>query len=95
MRYVILNERTRFGGETGADLMRNRCSFTSKDMAEEWDAAFAYAIILGWDADEDEPEEDGCMEAMAERWGWDAEMVAFLRDTHERFAALSSRMDPS
>jgi hypothetical protein len=91
-RYIILNDRTRFGGETGAGLMRNRCSFTSKDMAEEWDAAFAYAIINGWDPDEDDPEDSGDpMTAMAKRWDWDEPLVAFLRDAHERFMALPDR----
>ena len=87
---VILSEGTRTGNETGAGLMRNRCAFTSRDMADDWPAAFTYAIVLGWH-DDDDPEYTGAMDELAEKFDWDAEMVAFLRDAHERFRALPDR----
>lgn len=90
--HLILNDRTRFGDETGAGLMRNRCAFTSKDMGAEWDAAFTYAIVYGWH--DDDPECDATSE-VAERFGWDEDLVAFLRDAHERFAKLADKREPA
>jgi hypothetical protein len=80
---VILNDRTRFGGETGAGLMRNRCAFTSKDMAAEWDSAFTYAIVYGW---------SGAWSDLAERYGWDDELVTFLRKSHREFKMLADKV---
>lgn len=94
---LFLNENTRFGGETGAALMRNRCAFTTRDMSEDWASAFTYAIVFGWDSDEpqdiaEDPDfPGGAMREQADRWGWDHELISFLRDTHERFAALADR----
>jgi hypothetical protein len=85
---VILNDRTRVGDETGAGLMRNRCAFTSKDMGAEWDAAFTYAIVFGWH--DDDPEDDATAE-VAEKFGWDETLIAFLRDAHERFKQLPDK----
>ena len=48
VRAFILSEGSRFGGETGAGLMRNRCAFTPRDMAADWPDAFTYAIVSGW-----------------------------------------------
>lgn len=88
---LMLSERTRFGGETAAGIMRNRCAFTCRDMGADWPEAFAYAVVLGWDSeDPDDPE--GAMLEQAARWGWDAELIAFLRDAHERFTALADRI---
>lgn len=91
-RLLILNDKTRWGDETGAGLMRNRCAFTSKDMGAEWDAAFTYAIVFGWSDDDDEPGEDA-MSEMAEMYGWDEPLVAFLRDAHERFKRLPDKIE--
>lgn len=77
---------------TGAAIMRNRCAFTSRDMAADWPEAFTYAVVFGWDADDDE---DGVMDTIASRFGWDAELVAFLRETHERFKALADKTSAS
>lgn len=89
-RWIVLSEHTRFGGESGAGLMRNRCSFTSKDMGEDWDAAFTYAIVNGWDPDPDDPLDIGDpMAEMAKRFDWDEPLVAFLRDAHKRFQELT------
>lgn len=88
-RALILTEGTRFGRETGAGLMRNRCAFTSRDMAADWPDAFTFAIVLGWH-DDDHPEDDAWAE-IAARYGWDEPLVAFLRDAHERFKALPDR----
>ena len=76
------------GGQlSGAELLRNRCAFTSRDMAADWPEAFTYAVVLGWDADALE-DEDGAMDEIAAKFGWDNAMVEFLRDAHARFKAL-------
>lgn len=90
-RYLLLNEHTQFGYETGAGLMRNRCAFTSKDMAAEFDSAFTYAIVWGWDADE---AAEDAMAEVAAHWGWDTELVAFLREAHQMFQQLSDKRVP-
>lgn len=92
-RVVMLSERTRFGGETGAGVMRNRCAFTSRDMAADWPDAFTYAIVFGW-GDDDATEDDATAE-VAEKFGWDDELIAFLQDAHERFKKLPDRKEPS
>ncbi len=92
-RVVVLTENTRSGDETGAGLMRNRCAFTSRDMAADWPEAFTYAVIFGWGPDEDDPEDSGAWDAVAAKHGWDPELVAFLRDAHERFTRLAHRYD--
>ena len=84
VRAFILSEGSRFGGETGAGLMRNRCAFTPRDMAADWPDAFTYAIVSGWGE---------AMEEVAEAQEWDAELVAFLRDAHSRFDALPDRKE--
>jgi hypothetical protein len=89
-RVIILSDRTRFGGESGAGLMRNRCAFTSKDMGAEFGDAFTYAIVFGWGSGDD-PDDVNARPEEAERWGWDAELVAFLRDAHQRFSQLADR----
>lgn len=89
---VILNERTRFGGESGAGLLRNRCAFTPRDMGADWPDAFTFAVVFGWDGDQDD---ESAMDEMAARWGWDEAMVEFLRDAHRRFAALPDRLPPT
>lgn len=82
--FVILNEQTRNGDETGAGIMRNRCAFTPRDMGADWPEAFTYAVVLGW---------DDAMAEMAARWDWDEAMVEFLRDAHRRFQHLPDRTD--
>ncbi|WP_336790416.1 hypothetical protein [Gordonia malaquae] len=62
-----------------AELMRNRCAFTSRDMAEDWGDAFTYAIVFGW---------DDAWNEVANQQGWDKSLVKFLRDAHRRFADL-------
>lgn len=93
VEHVLLNEETRFGGESSAGIMRNRCAFTSKDMSREWADAFTFSIVFGW-SDEDFPEDDAWGE-ISTYHGWDAEMVAFLKDAHERFLALPDKKEPS
>lgn len=86
---LILTENTRWGGESAAGNMRNRCVFTSRDMGMDWPEAFTYAIVVGWDDDDPDPdEEESAMDVIAEKFGWDAEMIAFIRDAHERFELL-------
>jgi hypothetical protein len=86
-KIVILSETTRMGVETGAGIMRNRCAFTSRDMAADWPEAFTYAIVSGWST---YPENDA-MPELAAKYEWDDEMVAFLVDAHERFAQLADK----
>lgn len=71
--------------ESGAHLMRNRCAFTSRDMTANAFDAFVFAIVLGWDGDD---VTESAMAEVAEKHGWDAELVAFLRDAHQRFSQL-------
>ena len=73
-----------------ADLMRDRCAFTSRDMAEHWGDAFTYAIVFGWGSPED-PDTDA-WDQVAREQGWDERLVQFLRDTHRRFAALDGEV---
>lgn len=84
VRALMLSEGSRFGGETGAGLMRNRCAFTPRDMAADWPEAFTYAIVMGWDE---------ALGGVAEAQEWDAELVAFLRDAHSRFVTLPDRKE--
>ncbi|WP_062516502.1 hypothetical protein [Demequina gelatinilytica] len=104
VRAIMMTERTRFGDETAAGVMANRCAFTSRDMGADWPEAFTYAIVMGWGNDDDECESGECEVAfedckdpahrgMAERevaakFGWDETLIAFLRDAHDRFKAL-------
>lgn len=86
-RALFLTERTRFGDETGAGILRNRCAFTPRDMGADWPEAFTFAVVCGWgDGDEDD-----AWAQMADRWDWDEPMVEFLRDAHRRFLALAER----
>ena len=71
--------------------MVNRCAFTSRDMAHDWPEAFTYAIVLGWH-DDDDPSCDA-MQEIAEQFEWDDELVAFLRDCHERFKTLKTKRE--
>ena len=91
--FIVLTERTRFGGETGAGIMRNRCAFTARDMAEDWPEAFTYAVVMGWDDETNDPDAGDAMSDMASKYGWDDELVAFLRDAHRRFMELTDRKD--
>jgi hypothetical protein len=95
VRAVLLSERTRFGGESGAGIMRNRCAFTARDMGADWPEAFTYAIVFGWGPDPDDPDDNGALSDMAAKYGWDTELIAFLRDAHERFKALPDRNPPA
>jgi hypothetical protein len=80
---VILNEESRwYSTETGASIMRNRCAFTSTDMAADWHHAFTYAVVFGW---------KGAWREVAERYEWDDELVAFLKDAHRRFKKLADK----
>jgi hypothetical protein len=72
---------------SGAEKMRNRCAFTSRDMGADWPEAFTYAVVLGWGPDS--PDDEDATTEIADRFGWDAELVAFLQETHRQFAALS------
>lgn len=65
--------------------MRNRCAFTSRDMAADWPEAFTYAVVYGWGK---------AMKDVAAEQGWDAELVKFIRDAHKRFRVLSDEVTP-
>ena len=76
---IVLNETSFTAGKSGAGVMRNRCAFTSRDMGADWPEAFTYAVVFGW---------DDAMDEVAAEFGWDAPLVAFLVDAHERFKAV-------
>ena len=86
MKHLIVNESTTFGGETAAGIMHNRCVLTARDMGADWPEAFTYAVVAGWD--DEGGEDDSAMLEVAARFGWDAELIAFIRDAHQRFGAL-------
>jgi hypothetical protein len=86
-KVIVLSERTRFGGETGAGIMRSRCAFTPRDMSADWPDAFTYAIVMGWDDSEGE----SAITGIAEKFEWDAALIEFVRDAHERFKQLADR----
>lgn len=90
--HIFLTERATFAGETGAGLMRNRCAFTSRDMGADWPEAFTYAVVMGWDGDPDEPGDEGAWSEMAERYGWDEDLLTFLRDAHRWFKRIPDRL---
>lgn len=91
MSAIILSENTRFGGETGAGLMRNRCAFTARDMAADWAESFTYAIVLGWHSEDDPEDGYDALGDQAAKWGWDDALVTFLIDAHQRFKQLADR----
>jgi hypothetical protein len=80
--------------ETGAGIMRNRCAFTSQDMSGGWSQAFTYAVVCGWDADPDNPDDADAMDFVAAQHDWDQPLIDFLRDAHRRFKELPDRNDP-
>ena len=84
MSLIFLSGSTRFPGETAAGALRNKCAFTSRDMGADWPEAFTYAVVMGW---------DDAMSEVAERHGWDAELVAFLRRTHRNFERLAGKRE--
>lgn len=91
---IIMSENSFSEGASGAELMRNRCSFTSRDMAADWPEAFTYAIVKGWYNDDEDDEDymsDAAMQECAEKFGWDDTLVEFLKDAHERFKKLPSK----
>lgn len=90
-QHIVLSERTRSGDQTGAGILRNQCAFTSRDMGAGWPEAFTYAIVFGWD-DEDGVDESAYPE-LVERFGYDDDLIAFLRDAHERFKALPDKRE--
>jgi hypothetical protein len=77
----------------GAELMRQRCAYASRDMSVRYEDAFTYAIVLGWGDGPDDP--DDAWADVAELQGWDDELVAFLRIAHARFKELGQRYIPS
>ena len=87
--YIVLNEESFSDETTGAGRLRNACAFTSRDMGADWPEAFTWAIVFGW-GDEDYPDEDATSE-IAEKFGWDDQLVAFLEDAHKRFLALPDK----
>lgn len=94
IKHVILSDRYRFPDETGAGRLRTQCAFTSRDMAADWPEAFVYAVVYGWGRDETDPTDDtDCYPELAERYGWDETLIAFLRDAHERFKALPDKIE--
>lgn len=62
-------------------------AFDSRDWGEDRGDAWLYGIVFGWDADPDDPEDEGAMDSVAAKHGWDEATVARLRLLHERFKA--------
>lgn len=73
--------------------LRNMMAFSSKDWAEEKEGAFLYAVILGWDPGEDEPEEESAMPEIAAKFNLSDEQVAKLRILHKEFQTVLSQLE--
>jgi len=61
--------------------------FSSNDWGAARDFAFIYGIVVGWDGDDPEDDDDA-MSELANKWGWSADGVQRLRALHEAFDAL-------
>lgn len=50
--------------------------FSSEDWSCDHRHAWIYGIIVGWDAEPEEPDEKSALEEVAEKFKWDAETVS-------------------
>lgn len=66
--------------------MRDHCAFTSRDQGADWASAFTYAVVFGWGGEPGDSED--AWPEIAERFGWDQELVDFLKRTHAEFDKL-------
>lgn len=73
--------------------LKNMMAFSSKDWAEEKEGAFLYAVILGWDPGEDEPEEESAMPEIAAKFNLSDDQVAKLRTLHKEFQTVLSHLE--
>jgi len=62
-------------------------STDSRDFSISRGDAVLYAVICGWDSDE-EGDPEGAMDEVASRHGWSPEFVTKLRRLHAQFVAL-------
>ena len=71
------------------EALRDALAFSADDWSETRAMAWVYGIVLGWDADPDDPEdaEFGAMEDLAAKFGWTPDQVERLRELHRRFNA--------
>ena len=61
--------------------------FSSADWGEARDLAWMYGIVVGWGADESEPEEESALSHLAEKFGWSPQAVQRLERLHAAFLA--------
>lgn len=64
--------------------LKDAIAFSSADWGQTQDMAWVYGIVLGWDADPGE-DEDGAMNELAGRFGWDVDTVTRLRRLHREY----------
>lgn len=69
------------------DGLRNLLAFSARDWSEERDTAYIYAIVFGWDADPEDPEDQGAWESIAAQHGWSDQLVEHLKAMRAQFDA--------
>lgn len=90
-RYVMAGDLHQLAHtEDAHEALRQAIAFSSADWGQARDLAWIYGIVLGWDCDPEDLEDEGAVNAMDEmaiRHGWDVENVARLRRLHAAFNA--------
>lgn len=71
--------------------LRDTIAFSSADWTSARDLAWIYALVCGLDGDEEDPE--GCMDEVAQRFGWPDAKVARLRRLHAAFVASEAKFN--
>lgn len=74
------------------DAIHLAVTISSRDWSIHHRDAWLYGVVAGWD---DEHPDDDAMPEVAERHGWDAEMVATIRFHHAAFTAARLAEGPS
>lgn len=67
-------------------------AFASNDWGASRATAWIYGIVLGWDPDPEDDDEESAIPELAERWGWTPDAVAELRRLHNEFIALTPKV---
>lgn len=74
------------------DALRETLAFSSQDHAAAADTAWLYGIILGWDGDPDDPDDDGTgtWDTLATTFGWTPAQTTRLKALHHAFTAAAN-----
>ena len=79
------------------DSLEQLLAFNVRDWSTDKGDAWLYGIISGWDLEREPVEggvEDGAMQEVADRHGWDADAVARLRRLRARYLAVTKDRIP-